>query len=128
MFKWKVGIPILIVVVVGLAAWLQLAGRSEDRPPVDDGGSIERVADESSDETSDSEATDEEMTEEEVIEQIDASGQNEIGVQADMLVDALLDEYGETEAAAGDGSTVVAAERNDGSDDSDIFNVDYYEE
>ncbi|HCC22044.1 hypothetical protein A2480_00120 [Candidatus Uhrbacteria bacterium RIFOXYC2_FULL_47_19] len=128
MFKWKIVIPILIVVVVGLAAWLQLAGRSVDRPPVNDGGLVEQVADESSDEVSDSEAMDEELTEEEEIESINASGQDEIGAQADALVTALLDEYDETEMAAGDGSDVVDAELGDGSDDSDIFNVDYYEE
>src|SRR3989339_283703 len=116
MFKWKMGIPILIVVVVGLAAWLQLAGRSVDRPPIDDGGSVGQVTDEPSDEVSDSEATVEELTEGAELEAIDASGQDEVGVQADALVAALLGEYGETEAAAGDGSDVVGTESGDGSD------------
>lgn len=102
--KWKIIIPVLIVIVVGLIAYLQMTGRQEAGPTVPAGG--EAAAD--------------------LGGEMDVTGDEDVDVQVDALIDALNDEADLEEADAGDGSDAVSA-LGEGEDESELFTVEEYE-
>ncbi|MFH2063314.1 MAG: hypothetical protein ABIJ46_04125 [bacterium] len=108
MGKWKIVVPVLIVAVVGLIAWLQLSGGVEPQvvPEVEDQVEVSGGAPST---------------------QPAITGSEGLDVQADALVETMVGEYAESVSAVGDGSDLVDAETG-GEADSDIFNVDYYAE
>lgn len=103
--KWKIILPVLIVIVVGLVAYLQLTSKQEVGPVVPVGGD-EAAAD--------------------LGGEMDVTGEEDVDVQVDALIDSLLDEAAVEEAEAGDGSDVVTA-LEEGDDETELFTVEEYE-
>ncbi|MEA3249921.1 MAG: hypothetical protein U9Q03_06255 [Patescibacteria group bacterium] len=102
--KWKIIIPVLIVIVVGLVAYLQMTNKEEVGPIVPAGD--EAVA--------------------ELGGEMDVTGEEDVDVQVDALIDSLLDEAAMEETDAGDGSDVVSA-LEEGEDETELFTVETYE-
>jgi len=104
--KWKIILPVLIVAVVGLVAYLQLttkeagpavpAGGEEAAAPADLGG------------------------------EMDVTGEEDIDVQLDALTDALMEEAAVEESDAGDGSDAVSA-LSESESEEELFIVESYE-
>jgi hypothetical protein len=100
--KWKIILPVLIVVIVGLVAYMQMTSQEQVAP-------AEPMADEPA-----------------VTEEVEITGEEPVDVQVDALVDSLIMEADLEEGAAGDGSD-VASDLNQGSDESVLFTVESYE-
>ncbi len=103
--KWKIILPVLIVVVVGLVAYLQLTNRPEGGPatPVPGGEESADLGD-----------------------GLDVTGDEPVDVQVDALISSLESEAAMEESQAGDVSEVVSS-LDEGGDDSELFTVETYE-
>jgi len=103
--KWKIILPVLIVAVVGLVAYLQLTMKEEAGPAIPAPGE-EAAAD--------------------LGGEMDVTGEEDVDVQVDALVNALLDEAAVEESDAGDGSDAVTA-LSGGESEEELFIVESYE-
>jgi hypothetical protein len=104
--KWKIILPVLIVIVVGLVAYMQMTTKEEAGPIVPIVPADEAAAD--------------------LGGEMDVTGEEDVDEQVDALVDSLLDEAAMEEADAGDGSDVVST-LEEGGDESELFTVETYE-
>lgn len=101
--KWKIILPVLIVVVVGLVAYMQMTNKEEAGPLVPADGAAADLGGE-----------------------MDVTGEEDVDVQVDALIDSLVEEAAMEETDAGDGSDVVSA-LEEGGDESELFTVETYE-
>ncbi len=110
--KWRIIIPVVVVALVGVIAYMQLNGgvTIPDSTPVTE------------------QPTDGETDAGPVLDgPLDVTGEEDVAEQADAMIEELLDELDDEEEIAGDGT----AELNTmtvGESDADILDVEYYEE
>jgi len=103
--KWRIIIPVLIVAVIGVVAYLQLSSTApQDLAPPAAEEPVD-VAD----------------------RPLGVTGNEDVGTQADALVDEMLRELDDEQDLAGDGTAEINAETA-GESDIQILDVEYYEE
>ncbi|MFH1047150.1 MAG: hypothetical protein V1738_02505 [Patescibacteria group bacterium] len=105
--KWRIIIPVAIVAIIGVIAYLQVAPHSEPAPPPSQPvvPAVEAPAEES----------------------LDVTGDEDVEVQVDALVQDLLNEAAEEDTEAGDGSAEIES-ITAGESELDILDVEYYAE
>lgn len=100
--KWRIIIPVIIVAIVGVIAYMMVAPAMPDQQP-------ELAAEESSDIP------------------LDVIGTEDIGTQADAVVNELLKGLDDEDLEAGDGTAEIDSVTA-GESEFDILDVEYYEE
>lgn len=100
--KWRIIIPVLIVALVGVIAYLQSSSTQPD-------------------------AEQQPTAPAPVTEPLDVTGDEDVDVQVDALIDDLLDEVEVEESEAGDGTAEINSETA-GETELDILDVEYYAE
>lgn len=104
--KWRILIPVLIVAVVGVVAYMQMSSGPSGEP-----SELPPAAGEPAGTAADLEVT----------------GDEDVEVQVDALVETMLDELDEEQAAIEAAADDLDA-LNEGESDVDILNTSYYEE
>ncbi len=101
--KWRIIIPVLIVMIIGVIAYMMTnpssAPTDQSTPAAGESNDIP----------------------------LEAVGNEDIGTQAYAMVDELLQELDDEEAESGDGTEEINSITG-GESDIDILDVDYYEE